>query len=459
MKSISYAILILALLMGSFLAGTWYQHRGTPKNNPFDISLKTTPAENENADQFLPGTVRVSPERQQTIGVRVGVVEKKPVTYTLRTLGRVALDETRIYRLYAAVDGWIRKVSPIATGSLVKKDDVLATFYAPEFLAAEQAYVYSLIALGRFQTGKRENLDQANPTNLNINQYIDALRNLGMGDRQIQELAETRKYTEDIDIVAPATGFIITRNISPGQRFGKGTEWFRMADQSQVWIFTDTYENEAQYLKPGMAVKIIHPTLQKTLTGKVSPIQPQFDPVTRTLKVRLEAANPGYLLKPDMFVDVEIPVKLPDTIVIPSDAILDTGLKKTVFIDRGNGYFEPREVETGWRLGNRVEITRGLSPGEKIAISGTFLIDSESRMELAAAGITGSLSRDPVTGAEVSVRKAEKAGRKRSFKGKTYYFASEENRARFDQDPGRYVDKSVEPPSGPPADTPTRPTR
>ena len=143
-----------------------------------------------------------------------------------------------------------------------------------------------------------------------------------------------------------------------------------------------------------------------------------------------------------MFVDVEFPIQLPPAITVPVDAVLDSGLRKTVFVDRGNGFFEPRVVETGWRFGNRVEITKGLSPGEKIVTSGTFLIDSESRMELAAAGITGSLSKDPVSGAEVSIRKAEKAGRKRSFQGTTYYFASEETRARFDQNPSVFADKA-----------------
>ena len=139
--------------------------------------------------------------------------------------------------------------------------------------------------------------------------------------------------------------------------------------------------------------------------------------------------------------DVESPVKIPPTIGVPADAVLDSGLKKTVFVDRGQVYFEPRQVETGWRLGNRIEITRGLSPGERIAVSGAFLIDSESRMEQAAAGISGSLAKDPVSGVEVSIRKAEKAGLKNTYQGKTYFFASGENQARFDREPGRYVKK------------------
>jgi Cu(I)/Ag(I) efflux system membrane fusion protein len=155
----------------------------------------------------------------------------------------------------------------------------------------------------------------------------------------------------------------------------------------------------------------------------------------------LEADNPGLFLRPDMFVDVELPINLPPAITVPADAVLDSGLKKTVFVDQGNGLFEPREVETGWRIGNRVEIVKGLKPGERIVISGNFLIDSESRLELAASGMYGTLSKDPVCGADVSVNKAEKAGRRSVYKGKTYYFSSDEYKAQFDKNPANYVRK------------------
>jgi Cu(I)/Ag(I) efflux system membrane fusion protein len=142
-----------------------------------------------------------------------------------------------------------------------------------------------------------------------------------------------------------------------------------------------------------------------------------------------------------MFVDVELPITSPPTLTVPADAVLDSGLKKTVFVDRGEGFFEPREVETGWRLGNRVEIVKGLNPGEKIVISGTFMIDSESRLELAAAGMVGTLAKDPVCGADVSINKAEKIGRKSTYQGKTYYFSSDECKQKFDKDPDRYMKK------------------
>jgi Cu(I)/Ag(I) efflux system membrane fusion protein len=146
-----------------------------------------------------------------------------------------------------------------------------------------------------------------------------------------------------------------------------------------------------------------------------------------------------------MFVDVELPVQMPPAITVPTDAILDSGLKKTVFVDRGQGFFEPREVKTGWRLGNRVEILEGLAAGERIVLSGTFLLDSESRMELAASGgSAGSLAKDPVSGEGVSMRKAEKAGLKSTYRQKDYYFTSEENKKKFEKNRDRYTAKPSE---------------
>ena len=446
MKKSLYAVLLVVFIIGSFWAGSWFRHRETAKVNTSDVNSPTVNLDKSSdtvtdTSSLSPGTVKISPEKQQVIGVRVGVVEKKAVTHTLRILGRVAADETRIYRINAAVDGWIGKTFDNSTGTLVKKDELLATFYSPDFLGAQQAYIFAVSSLDRFQASGKEPPQQITLTRANVQQYKDSLRNLGMGDLQIEEIGRTRLYTENIDLTAPVTGFVLTRNVSPGERFEKGKELYRIADLSRVWILADLFENEAQYLQPGKGVKVSLPNQKRTFQAKVSNVLPQFDSATRTLKVRLEADNPGYALRPDMFVDVELPISLPPAIAVPADAILDSGLKKTVFVDRGNGLFEPREVETGWRLGNRIEIVKGLTPGEKIVLSGNFLIDSESRLELAAAGMYGTLSKDPVCGADVSVNKAEKAGRKGIYQGKTYYFSSDECKQQFDKNPDRFIKK------------------
>ena len=377
------------------------------------------------------------------MGVHLVSVSKTSESHTLRVLGRVVPDETRIYRINAAVDGWIRETHDNTTGSIVKKDQILASFYSPEFLSAQQAFIFALGSKDRFQKNVKEPPQQLTLTDRNIKQYRDSLRNIGMSDVQIEEIAETRAYAENIQIRSPANGFVTVRNVSTGLRFDKGTELYRIADLSRVWILADLFENEASYFKPGRTVKVTLREQKKTFTAKVSSVLPQFDSATRTLKLRLEVDNPGHTLRPDMFVDVEIPVTFPPAVTVPADAILDSGIKKTVFVDRGNGIFEPRLVETGWRFGNRVEIKSGLKPGERIVVSGNFLIDSESKMELAAAGMFGTLEKDPVCGADVAVRKAEKTGRISIYQGKTYYFSSLECKQQFDKNPNRYLEKPV----------------
>jgi multidrug efflux pump subunit AcrA (membrane-fusion protein)/YHS domain-containing protein len=448
MKKSLYPILIILVIVGSFWAGSWYSQRKAVKVESSAVkSISVTVGEEPETDtsSLPPGTVRITPERQQAIGVRVGVVDKKPVTHTLRILGRVAADETKIYRINASVDGWIKEIYPNSVGSLVKKDEVLATFYSPQFLDAEQGYLYALGTVERLGPGRRLELgrkEAPNPAALDpyvVQRQIDVLRGMGMGDTQIEEVGRTRQITQDIKITAPADGFVIARTVSPEQRFLKGTELYRIADLSRVWILADVFEHEARYFKPGVKAKVHLPHQKRTYQATVSEVLPIFDPTTRTLKVRLETDNPEFVLRPDMFVDVELPISLPPAVTVPADAVLDSGLKKTVFVDRGNGFFEPLEVETGWHIGNRVEIVKGLKPGERIVISGNFLIDSESRLELAAAGMVGTLSKDPVCGVDVSMNKAEKAGRKSAYQGKTYYFTSDECKAQFDKKPDRYV--------------------
>ena len=194
---------------------------------------------------------------------------------------------------------------------------------------------------------------------LNLKQYRDALRNLGMGELQIQELVRTRVRMENINITSPADGFILLRNVSDGQRFDKGTELFRIADLSHVWILVDVFERDASLVQSDQPVKVELPNQGKTFTATVSKTLPQFDNVTRTLKLRLEADNPDFALKPDMFVDVELPLSLAEAMVVPAEAVLDAGLRQTVFVDRGNGYFEPRNVHIGSRSATRCRSCRG----------------------------------------------------------------------------------------------------
>ncbi len=506
---IRYVVPILLLIAaGSFLAGSWATFHGTrpaaaperrilhyvdpmnpahksdkPGIAPCGMPLEPVYADPDDSGgksllaSMPPGTIRISPEKQQVIGVKVVKVEKAPWNHTLRVLGRVAADETRVYRINAATEGWIQDALPVTTGSLVKKDELLATlsFFSLEYRTLIQNY-FNLFNLGAAefvgepnqplseQQKRAEELrSQYTAPQLRqmrsaakragelggsaqVNYYRKYLLNYGIGEYQLKEMERTQTFPDAVEIRSPVSGFVLARNVSAGLRLEKGAELFRIADLSEVWVLADLFENEASYFKPGMRVKMELPYRKTALHARVSPVLPQFDPATRTLRIRLIAENSGYMLRPDMPVNVELSLSGPPALTVPSEAVLDSGLKKTVFVDKGDGFFEPRRVETGRSLGERVEIVRGLAPGEKIAVSGHFLIDSEARMQQAAMGITGEIARDPVCLMNVDADRAGAEGNVQVHKGKTYFFCSPECREDFRRNPERYLK------AAPPAD-------
>jgi RND family efflux transporter MFP subunit len=406
------------------------------------------------ARSLPPGTIRISPERQQVTGIRIGQVEERPATGTIRTVGKVTVDENRVYRLLAASDGLVKQIFNNSTGGLVRKNELLLNFYTREFLGAQQAYFFALQSYDRFvQEGASP--DQVNVATTQIRSAIDTLQNLGMGDIQIAALAKSRTATTDIELRSPVDGCVLARAVTPSQRFDRGAELYRIADLSRIWILADVAAGESYKFQPGTHVRIAAPDgAGRPIEAKVGNILPQIDPATRTLKLRLEADNADYALRPDMFVNVELPISLPRAVTVPVDALVDTGLKKIVFVERGNGYFEPRRVQTGWRFEDRVEILRGLAPGDRIVLSGVFLLDSESRMRSTAAGISTSV-QDPVCGMEVDQGKATAAGRKVVFEDQPYYFCSDECRKKFEATPATYAN-SAQPVRPSPAPAPQR---
>lgn len=333
-----------------------------------------------------PGMVTISPEKQQMLGIRVLEVEKTSGTRKLRTLGRVAVDETRVFRMTTPVDGLVRHAGPIVSGSFVRKDDVLATFYNRDFLTAQQTYLYALNTMDRFNKSS-ESEDQLTLTRAQIRAAEENLEFLGMGETQMKEVARTRQIAREVELRAPVAGLVVARNVFPGLRFDRGAELFRIVELDHVWILANIFAGEAAYFRPGVMAKVSLPGETNSLAARVSNALPQFDAGSRTLQIRLEANNLGYVLRPDMFVDVELSVTAKGGLSVPAEAVLDSGLRKTVFVDRGNGQFEPRQVETGWRTGDRVEIAKGLMAGERVVVDGNFFLDSESRLKAAAAAV------------------------------------------------------------------------
>ena len=396
------------------------------------------------------GTVAVTAEQQQLIGVRLGVVAAKPALHNLRLLGKVAVQEHRLYRVVANVNGMITKTCPHAPGSRVKKEEPLATMYSPEFTGGIQSLLTSLASQDRAQALAKEGPGSGNSVSYygnSLQNNLSNLKYLGFGETQLQEIVNTRNLTQNTDIVSPGDGVILMWAISPGLRFDKGAELLRIADLSKVWILADLNENEASFIQTGLAGRVTLSSPQRTLTAKVSELIPQFDGVSRNLKVRLEVDNDTLALQPDMFVQVEFSVRLPEGLAIPMEAVLDSGLRQTVYVHQGDGLFAPREVTIGRHLGDQVEILQGLEPGEQIVLAGNFLLDSESRMKQAAGAsdmkptaVGGGMApdKDPVCGMAIEAQADQTTHLYTTYQGTTYVFCANTCKQRFEKDPAQF---------------------
>jgi Cu(I)/Ag(I) efflux system membrane fusion protein len=323
-------------------------------------------------------SVRVGRDAQRLVGVRVETVESAPGAETLRLYGRVAADETRVYRVNAGIDGYIRQISNVTTGSQVEKGAWLATMAAPDARTPIQAYVVALDAL---EQGTLRPADVPGTLAEGLEQAVNRLLMLGLSRSQIDEIRRTRAIPSSIRIVAPAAGFVVARNLMDGAKVANGEELFRIADLRRVWVLADVAGPDADRVPPGAIAEVSVPGRPIVMRAVVSgAVAPQFDGPSQTVRIRLEVDNPTAVLRPDMFVDAHVTMALPAMLAVPVDAVLDAGRKKRVFVERAAGLFEPREVETGRRFGDRVEIVRGLAAGDRVVVSGTFLLDSESRM-------------------------------------------------------------------------------
>ncbi len=333
------------------------------------------PVYSEAAPDSMPaGSIRISPERQQVIGVKFAAVEAGNASRMLRTVGKVAADETRVGHVHTRIDGWIEKVLVDFTGDVVKKGQPMLTVYSPEMLASQEELLLASRARdvmpSLFEAAKRR------------------LQLWQLSDDQIEQVLKTGQPIRSITVHAPMNGYVTERNAFPNQKVTPDSDLYTITDLNRVWIVADVFESDITSIKAGAPANVTFASGgAPSVAARVSYIQPQVDPATRTLKVRLDAANPGTQMKPEMFVNVEFGVATTPQLTVPADAVLDTGDRQTVFVDLGNGYLEPRAVVVGERFGDRVTITHGLSVGERVVSSGTFLVDSESQLKAAASGM------------------------------------------------------------------------
>ena len=334
---------------------------------------------------MAPGTVQINADKQQLIGVQFGQVQVTPGNASLRANGKVTADETRITHVHTRVDGWVDQVFADFTGKFVQKGQRLLTLYSPEMYATQEEYLLSLKGRDVMKSStlpaalqQSDSLIEATKKRLQLWDFTDP---------QIRQLERTQQPIRNFDLDSPATGFVTVRNVFPKQRITADMDLYTIVDLSHLWIVADVFESDAPNIRLGQQAIITVPYYPgRTYTGRVNNVLPQVDPTTRTIKVRLDVANPGLLLKPDMFVDVNFKIASANRLTVPAEAVLDAGTRKTVFVDHSGGVLEPRQVETGERMGDRVEIRSGLRAGERIVTSGNFLIDSESQMRAASQG-------------------------------------------------------------------------
>ena len=330
--------------------------------------------------------IRIAPERQQLIGVKFAMVELSGQARSIRSVGKVTFDETRVAHVHTRIEGWIEKVFVDFTGDFVRQGQPMLTIYSPEMLASQQ----ELLLAARARDLMRDN-PLASAAEHGNSLFEAAKRRLELWqlkDDEIEQVLETGQIIHSITVYAPASGFVTERKAFPNQKVTPDSDLYTITDLSRIWIVADVFESDIPSIKVGDASYVSFPSgSTPPLGAKVTYIQPQVDPMTRTLKVRLDAPNPGLRMKPDMYVNVEFGIAGAKELVVPAEAVLDTGDRQTVFVDLGNGYLEPRPVVVGERYGDRVAITRGLTAGERVVSSGTFLIDSESQLKAAASGM------------------------------------------------------------------------
>jgi membrane fusion protein, copper/silver efflux system len=337
--------------------------------------------------EVAPGTVQISPDRQQLIGVKIGAVEMKSLQKVIRTVGRVDYDEKRIVTVSPKVGGWIEDLYVDFTGRFVKQGDPLLTIYSPELVSTQEEYLLALRA--KKSLGKSPFPEVAGSGDSLAESAKRRLRLWDITDDQIKTLEESGQAKKTLTLHSPFSGFVLEKSAYKGMNVMPGVALYKLADLSVVWLYADIYEYELPFIRLGQQASIQLSYIPgETFTGKAIYIYPSLNPETRTAKVRFEIPNSHERLKPEMYANVEIKVHLGQRLAVPEGAIIDTGVRQMAIIDKGNGYFEPREVKVGSKVDNYYEVIKGLKVGERVVTSANFLIDSESKLKEAMGGMS-----------------------------------------------------------------------
>jgi RND family efflux transporter MFP subunit len=420
-RALVIAVALNAVLLAALLALWWRTRHPTASESGHNESRAETASSappNEtgpNANAPLAGPtvgnepnlapVQFSPQRVQSIGVKLGTARMKAIANEIRVTGNVEVNERRLATVQLRFPGWIRQVFADATYDYVKKGQPLFTIYSPDLVTTEQEY---LLARKNQQTLKQSAVSGvAAGADTLVSAAKERLEQWEVPPSEIAKLESTGKPITDLTINSPVSGYITERNALPNMYVQPESKLYTVADLSTVWVYAQVFQTDLARIKPGdPATVTVDAYPGKTFKGRVDFILPQVDMNTRTVRVRLALANPGLLLKPGMFVNVLLQAPAGRSVTIPASAVFHSGTRNLVFVSKGDGNFEPREIELGPRADDDYVVLRGIKSGESLVTSANFLIDSEAQLQAAAGAFAPP---PPGAGAAAAMNRPEGA--------------------------------------------------
>lgn len=346
------------------------------------------------------GEVKISAEKVQKLGVRTEPAALRELARQVRASGRVEIDERRLHNVAPKFEGWVERLHVNATGQPVGKGQPLFEVYSPELVSAQREYMVAAKGVAALKDASAE-------MQSGMRQLAEAslvrLRNWDISEEQIKALAAGGEAKRTLSFRSPVGGVVLEKKAVAGMRFMPGEMLYQIADLSSIWVLADVFERDIGQVKTGQKVRLtISAYPEQSFTGTIAYIYPTLKAETRTIPVRIELANPGGLLKPAMYASVELAVGARDKVVtVPVSAVIDSGTRQIVLVEKGQGRFEPREVKLGARSDDYVEVREGIKDGEPVVVAANFLIDAESNLKAALGGLTAAAA--PAAGAAPSV--------------------------------------------------------
>mgnify|MGYP005838214543 CR=1 FL=1 len=335
----------------------------------------------------VPGriAVMVPADKRQIIGLTTSVVEERPFRRTLRATATVEHDETRSAKVAPRFGGWVRKLYVNYTGQPVRQGEPLFSVYSPELFQAQAEYLLAWQNHQRLAESPPAERQAALSLAQSARRRLELLE---VDEAEIETLEKRNAPADEVLVRAPLSGHVVTRNATAGQAFAAGETLYEMADLDHLWVRATLFEPELPEIKVGQEAALLFPQLGgKTLSSRISFIYPHVDPQSRRAQVRLEVDNPDHALRPDMWAQVEIVIDQGARLAVPASAVIDTGTRHVAFVDRPDQHLEPREVKIGVRTDDYLQVLQGLEAGEKVVTRALFLIDSESQLRAAIAGM------------------------------------------------------------------------